>query len=1136
MWSSLLSVVLVINELMASNAGVVMSPATNFDSWIEIYNPEGQAVNLSGMYLSNDADNLKRWQMPGHIGTVPAKGFLVVWLGSEDIKDNQAPFKLDCDGGSIFLSDKNGNLITSMDYPEAKSRTAYARTTDGGDKWGWTAYPTPGATNATSVFASERLAAPVVDAGSQILKGTLSVKVEIPEGTTLIYTTDGSVPVNTSSGQRSTTGEFSVSETTNYVFRLFKDGYLPSVPVTRSYIKTSHSYSIPIVSIVGDERYFTDNVWGIDVRGTNGKTGKGSEEPVNWNMEWDRPVNFSYINASKGMLFNQDVNISVSGGWTRAIDPRSMKLKSNKIFDGQNRFDYAFFSQKPYIRSKALLIRNGGNDVWNNHARFTDVALTNLIQRSGLDVDVQSYVQVAEYINGRFKGILNLREPSNDKFVYANYGYDDEEIDMFENDTFNNGDDQAYERLCKLAENSSNATNYEAIKRLLDVDEFINYMAVEIYLGNDDWPENNVKAYRSRNDGRFRFICFDLDYTFNPWDRNSFNAVLDDHNDVKMVVLFQNLLKNETFRRQFIDTYCIVAGSVFEKKRATDIINNLVMSMGPMSQLDGYTPDNAANKIKEKLQSRLSEMMSRMQQYSLMKLSGVRPQSVTISSDHTSASLFINGLKVPYAAFDGKLFPPVTLEAKAPAGQTFTGWKKSKSTTVQVLKSNAVWKYYDKGALSDNSWRSSTFNDASWASGQAPLGYKFPDVKTTVGYGPDAQNKYPTTYFRTTVDLNATPGDKDVFELNYQLDDGFVIYVNGQDAGRVNMRSGEVDFNSFATDYAVDVPISGTLSLSPKLFKKGKNTIAVEVHNNQAASSDLFWSCELFTSVGADHGETVIKDPVISLSAEENNITLEACFTPLSDAERTAQGFTPVCINEVSAANGIYVNEYFKRNDWIELYNTTDAVIDVAGMYLSDNLEKPKKYQIPTGLKGVSTRIPAHGYLIVWCDKLEPLTQLHASFKIDDDGGDVVLTAKDESWSNRLTYAKHKSDETVGRYPDGAANVLVMNIPTIAKSNINSSYTVEVPQSATGIQDLMADATDGLSIRYVAGRLVCCCATATKLDIRITNLAGQQIAMLPATLQDGYVEVSIDQLPAGVYIATITDTQGHKAACKLIKH
>ena len=687
MLSALLSAIIVINELMASNAGEVMSPATNFDSWIELYNPSDQDVDLAGFYLSNDDANLTKWKMPNNIGRVPAKGFKVIWLGSNDILSTQATFKLDCDGGLICLSDKTGKLITSVNYPEAMSRTAYARITDGGDTWGWTANPSPEASNATSVFASKRLPAPVVSVGSRLFKKSFTFKVDIPEGTLLMYTTDGSMPscdlsseggdnepgwrnwvrnsdcegtdatcfvcrdgdgdgdngritegvgvsvngkvsrgirvhaienpennwdtqffvytpdhvwdvgeayrfrmkvradkpshisseshrtpgdyvhwkmldggynittewqeiayegtvteeqagtsgfqtiafnlneqaqdnyfyfddivwesfsdLNTASGnsQRSLDGVFTVSKTTNYVFRLFKEGYLPSVPVSRSYILNDKEFTIPVISVVGDDRYFNDPMWGIDVKGTNGKTGNGSDVPVNWNMDWDRPVNFSYIDPNAGMLFNQDVNISVSGGWTRTASPRSMKLKSNKIFDGQNHLDYTFFPQKPYIRNKALLIRNGGNDVWNNHARFTDPALTTVIQRSGLDLDVQSFVQVAEYINGRFKGVLNLRETSNDKFVYANFGYDDEEIDMFENGHFNNGNNESYNRLCQLAERVSDDGVYEEVKQLLDIDEFANYMAVELFLGNDDWPENNAKAYRSQNDGRFR--------------------------------------------------------------------------------------------------------------------------------------------------------------------------------------------------------------------------------------------------------------------------------------------------------------------------------------------------------------------------------------------------------------------------------------------------------------------------------------------------------------------------------------------------------------------------------------------------------------------------------------------------------
>ena len=1064
MWSTLLSAILVINEVMASNTGEVMSPAINFDSWIEVYNPGEATVNLGGMYLSVDPSNPLAWQMPSNMGSVPAKGFKVIWLGSNDIKSNQAPFKLDCDGGTIVLSDKNGEVITKQNYPEAMSRTAYARKTDGGDEWGWTAIPTPEATNTTAVFAKERLKAPVVDQGSQLFKTSISIKVDIPEGTTLRYTTDGSVP--TAKSAESKSGSFTVSQTRSYVFRLFQDGYLPSVPVTRSYIKTDDNYTIPIISIVGDKRYFTDPKIGIDCDGdgTNGKTGNGQDQPKNYNCDWDRPVNFSYLSPDGQMLFNQDVNIAVSGGWTRSIYPRSMKLKSNKIFDGQNRFDFSFFPQKPYTRNKQLVLRNGGNDRWVSNARFLDAALETIIQRSGIDLDCQSYVPIIEYVNGELRGVLNLREPNNDKYAYANFGYDDEELDAFENNEFKNGNDEAFKRLCQLSVDVNGPGVYEEIRTLLDVDEFANYMAAEFYLGNDDWPDNNIKAYRSTIDGRFRFVSFDLDYAFNPWGRTISSSLRDygpnaPEKPVNTVILFLNLLKHDGFRKQFIDTFCLMGGSVFEVQRAYSIVDELVAHVKPMTDLmqqkglrDGHNTGNSANKIKQELNGRLSRLIASLQQASAMKLSGVKKHNVQLAADIEGANVYINGLQVPYAYFNGQLFAPVKIEAKAPVGYTFAGWKQKATATNQIVKLNDTWKYYDKGAAPSN-WTATSFNDNGWASGQAPLGYGMTGVKTTVSYGPNVSSKYPTTYFRKTIKLESTPTRSDIFLLNYQIDDGFVVYVNGREAGRFQMPSGNITFNSFASSYAGDEPLTGTIEISSSLFKSGDNVIAVEIHNNKADSRDIFWAAEVFTTMGSTSGDFVSTDPVINLSSSDNTVSFIACFTPISDAEKAAQGLTPVRINEVSAQNGIYVNEQFKRNDWLELYNTTGNPIDVEGMYLTNSPKNPKKYKITKGDSQAGTIIPAHGYLIIWCDGLETVSQLHANFKLDNNKGDLVLTAADESWSDQFTYTRHNGDQTVGRYPDGAAEVFMMNIPTIEKANIKTSYLVAVEQpNATAIQ------------------------------------------------------------------------------------
>jgi uncharacterized repeat protein (TIGR02543 family) len=1146
--STLATAVLVINELMASNAGAVMSPAINFDSWIELYNPGDKAVNLSGMYLSDDASNLKLWRIPSGVGSVPAKGFKVIWLGSDDIKPTQAPFHLDCDGGSIYLSDATGQLLVSEVYPEAMSRTAWARTTDGGEQWGWTATPTPDASNATATFASERLDAPKVSVDSRIFSsGTLQVKVDIPEGATLMYTTDGSLPVslaevtpwtncvkngncegsdasclvsknggssnyvntitdgagvdgsrgikvkavanasneeaaqfyvytpdrvwtkgekyrfrmkvradkaatvsirnykkpgdkigksilggtlqvttewkdfefegtltaeqageeqqgwgwwtttvytlqaigfnlnkakednnfyfdniswevydNSITSQESKDGKFSFSNTTALTVRLFKDGFLPSVPVTRSYIKTGLKYTLPVVSIVGDQRFFTDPKIGIDCDGdgTNGKTGNGQDQPRNYNQDWDRPVNFSYISPKGEMLLNQDVLISVSGGWTRSQRYRSFKLKANKVFDGQNRYDYSFFEQKPYIRNKTVVVRNGGNDVWTHNARFLDPALETMILRSGIDVDVQSYQPVIEYVNGELRGVLNLREPNNDKYAYANFGYDDEELDAFENLEMKNGDDVALKRIFELSKDINADGAYEELKTLLDIDEFINYMACEMYLDNTDWPDNNLKAYRSRNDGRYRFVSFDLDYAFDLRGSNSsenpftfFYKFRNDGNiNQEFVQFFLNMLNHDEFRRKFIDTFCIVAGSVFEPTRANAIATELLNKVKPMCQLmkqqginDGHDPDRAVQAIKDKLSGRSSKLTNYMKQFSQMKLSSSTRQSVKLKSDTEGAHLFVNGINVPYAEFNGQLFTPVTLRAEAPAGYTFAGWQQN-------------------GAI-------------------------------------------------------------------------------------------------VSTDQEISLPTG--------------------------------------------------------------SVILTATFTP------DARPVPPVRINEVSSDNGIYVNEYFKRNDWVELYNTTNEPVDVAGMYITDNPDKLQKYQIAGG-DGASTVIPAHGYAIIWCDKLEPQSQLHASFKLAAEGDEMVLSAADGSWEDHFVYGPMKSDETAGRYPDGTDNVITMNVPTIAHANITSSYAVSIEQPATdGISDLAL--SPAFSIQYAAGRIIVSGAADGAVRVSIVSLAGQQRAGLSANATGGRAIVSTGQLTAGAYAAVVTDARGHRAVSKFVK-
>ncbi len=1164
-----------ITEIQAANNDQFLDPSWNYGSWIELYNPNSAlGVSLIGCWLSDDPNNL----MKAHITeptAIPANGYKVLWFDHHDqYYPTQIDLKLDAEGGTIYLSDKNGNLITSLQYPEAISRCSYALKDLNGQEWGWSSTPTSEAANTGMTFATERLEAPVVDQPTQVFGASLTVCVNIPQGATLRYTTDGSAPT-LKNGETSADGLFYPSETTVYRFCLFADGKLPSPVVTRTYILEDKSFPLPVMSITTDWRNLTSEDYGILVRGNgNGRPGNGQDAACNWNMDWERPVNFEYINEEGAMVINQETAMERCGGWSRAWTPYSFKIKAKKQYELQNYLPYDFFANKPYRKHKTLQMRNGGNDT---QCRIKDPALQAIISRSGIDVDYQAYVPTMHYFNGVYAGVINMREPNNKHYVYANYGLDDDEIDQFEMSP-----DSGYIQKCGTFESmqlwydlakqcGSSDEAYEQIKQMVDIDEYCNYMAIQLFLGNSDWPQNNVKGWKPLMEGgKFRFILFDMDGSLNNTD--AFNTFANKqfytfdvlkgqpidryyNKEIEFVTIFLNMIQNEEFRKQFVDTYCLVTGSVFEPNRCQEIINELANHVSDSQSIrDQFywassTPWNTANDLISSLTTaRQNAMYSTLRSYAPMDLQETTPQMVTLSANIDEARLLVNDMPVPTNKFQGQLYAPITFRAQAPAGYKFVGWKMLEGngleTATDLLPAESTWKYYDQGSLDGQAWYSTNFNDSSWPSGKAPLGYYVGGnryTNTYLDYGSDAQNKYPTYYFRTTMNLTQPLDPNETVSLNYIIDDGFILYINGTEAGRYNMPTGEVTYSTFATTYTRNNPDSGTLQLDGSLFHLGKNTIAVEIHNNNANSSDIYWEGSITQSITLTDGVIVSTDEEYEMP--EGNMVLQACYAEMTDQEKQEAGLgtAPVVINEVSAGNSIYVNDYFKKDDWVELYNTTSEDIDLEGMFLTDRSAKPEKYVITAKGTKASTIIPAHGYKIIWCSKRNTNNELHANFKLDNVDGTVIrLMAKDRSWADSLVYCAHNGDQTVGRYPDGSAEVYLMTQPTIAKSNLLNTYAQAweyvAPKDTTNTSvGSMASRNGAMSIAYASDQLIVKSEENPHVTVMVYTTSGALVMSQALNLEDGHERVGVAPLPAGIYVARARDNEGNECATKFIK-
>ena len=156
-----------------------------------------------------------------------------------------------------------------------------------------------------------------------------------------------------------------------------------------------------------------------------------------------------------------------------------------------------------------------------------------------------------------------------------------------------------------------------------------------------------------------------------------------------------------------------------------------------------------------------------------------------------------------------------------------------------LLPAGSLWRYLDDGSDQATAWRAPGFDDASWAAGNAKLGYGDGDEATTVSFGPDENNKYATTYFRTAFNV-ADPAVFSSLLLAVRHDDAAAVYLNGVEVSRTNLVGG-ADSGEFAQGTMPNEIETNffTHSVDPALLVVGANVLAVEVHQANGGSSDL---------------------------------------------------------------------------------------------------------------------------------------------------------------------------------------------------------------------------------------------------------------------------------------------------------
>tara|TARA_Y100001935_G_scaffold255673_1_gene271455 strand:+ start:5397 stop:10085 length:4689 start_codon:yes stop_codon:yes gene_type:complete len=906
-----------INEVLASNisTNADMVDFGDFSDWIELYNTQPIPVNISGYYLSDDPDMPTKWQFPSG-SEIPANGYLLIWADDfDDIPGNtytrewwpynipytttyyHTNFKLNKDGETLSLYDADRNLLDSIQFGPQAEDVSFGRNPVNKEQWGYFGEPSPGRVNDAPFFSDTQKSGALsfsIDGG--FYSGTQSVALNsISNSGTIHYTLDGTTPT---SGSPVYTTPILINKNTTVSARLFEADVLPGEVFSNTYL-FDEIRNLPAFAISADYAYLMAPGTGI-YRNTL--------------KEREIPVSVSFFPLGEETGFSQRAGMRIGGENIFRFAQKPLNIYARGDY-GESEIEYQVFDRLPYQAFKRLYLRNSGDD-WP-YTMIRDGMISSIL-RDEVSNSTQAYRPVVLYLNNEYKGIYNLREKLDKQYFSLHYSTSEVDLDHLESDaTVIEGDNTDYLDLLNYANSNdlSQTENYNQVTSQIDVPNLMDFVIVSAYLANSSWGHNR-EMWRDRgNDNKWRWVLVDMDRGFND-SRISSNQIADLYNNFD---LFRSLTSNTAFRNTFVQRYAERLHTTFKSNRVIQIIDSLQQQIEPemprhiqtwSMYIDSLTIDewgqtagiqsmqnwfNEIESFRTFATQRPTEAIQNLSdQFGLGDLA-----TLTVESNIPgSGKVDLNGF-FKEADFSGSYFTgiPLSFTAYAPPGYTFSSWKliSSDSSAEILIPTRSSWKYFDKGMTPGTDWQSASYDDASWSSGPAILGYG-DDQSTLLNYGPDSGNKYITTYFRKEFSVSNI---SEITQLTLKLlrDDGAVVYLNGNEIARSNIASGSVSYSTVATNaiggsdestyFEFDIPVSE--------LNEGTNLLAVEVHQISGSSSDLSFDASLTAQRPSTSSEpqTLSEEPELTYTLSGNTVLLV-------EFETSSESFIPATISDTT--------------------------------------------------------------------------------------------------------------------------------------------------------------------------------------------------------------------------------------------
>jgi hypothetical protein len=311
-------------------------------------------------------------------------------------------------------------------------------------------------------------------------------------------------------------------------------------------------------------------------------TNMPKENYMQHGIEWERLANLELFDIGES-INNQLVGIRIQGGSHRYVTAlKRFSIYSRKDYSGSKWFDTDLFEG---IKSHSIVIREGDANAISQYLASDRLAMNIIANQSVL------------FLDGEYWYTSYIYEKLSEKYFSEHYGVNENNVIMARDGkttTTDTDTKETFEYMTKYVESHdlSDDNNYSKLTEMMDIQSYIDYWAINIYLGNMDVSENkNIVAWKTEvkedeqyGDSRWRWIFYDMDLALTntraDLENVETNAEVNSFsvngkwvsNAIDEGTFWKALIVREDFCQQFVLSFMDIANTNFSLSKVEKVL------------------------------------------------------------------------------------------------------------------------------------------------------------------------------------------------------------------------------------------------------------------------------------------------------------------------------------------------------------------------------------------------------------------------------------------------------------------------------------------------------------------------------------------------------------------------------------